>query len=260
MAVTLRKPEIIEIARREGKVTVERLVEYFGVTPQTIRRDLTELADSGQLERVHGGAILPSATANIDYIERQKLNQAAKVDIARECASRLPNDCSVFLNIGTTTEAVAAELARHSGLLVVTNNMNIVSRLAENPDIDVVITGGDLRKTDGGLVGAIARETVSRFRFDYAVIGCSALHAHGDILDFDTREVGVSKAIIERSDNVLLVADHSKFERKAPLKIATLADIDIFITDKTPPAACMDYCAEHDTRVVIAQAPGDRPG
>ncbi|MEL6104023.1 MAG: DeoR/GlpR family DNA-binding transcription regulator [Pseudomonadota bacterium] len=253
MVQTLRKPEIVEIARREGKVTVDRLVAYFGVTPQTIRRDLTELADAGQLERVHGGAILPSTTANIDYIERQQLNQTSKVDIARECVKHIPNDCSVFLNIGTTTEAVAAELQRHTGLLVVTNNLNIGTKLTNSPHIEVVLTGGSLRQKDGGLVGAIARETVSRFRFDFAVIGCSALHPEGDILDFDTREVGVSKVIIDRSDRVLLAADGSKFDRKAPIKIATLAEIDMFVTDTPPPEPCADFCAAAGTEIILAQ-------
>lgn len=252
MVQTLRKPEIIEITRREGKVTVERLVDYFGVTPQTIRRDLTELADAGALERVHGGAILPSTTANIDYLERQQLNQMSKVDIARECVKHIPNDCSLFLNIGTTTEAVAAELHRHSGLLIVTNNINIANKLSRSPDNEVVITGGNLRQSDGGLVGTLARETVSQFRFDYAVIGCSALHPEGDILDFDTREVGVSQTIINRSDKVILAADRSKFDRKAPLRIASLTEMDMFVTDHAPPPPCADTCRAGDTEIIIA--------
>ncbi|WP_425041014.1 DeoR/GlpR family DNA-binding transcription regulator [Primorskyibacter sp. S187A] len=253
MGQTLRKPEIIEIARREGKVTVERLVAYFGVTPQTIRRDLTELSEDGQLERVHGGAVLPSTTMNIDYIERQQLNQSSKLAIARECVRHIPNDCSLFLNIGTTTEAVAAELHSHTGLLVVTNNLNIANRLGQNPNVEVAVTGGNLRAGDGGLVGPIAREAISRFRFDFAVIGCSALHPRGDILDFDMREVGVSQAIIERSDKVLLVADHSKFERKAPIKIATMGEIDTFVTNQLPPSLCRETCAASDTQVIVTE-------
>jgi DeoR family glycerol-3-phosphate regulon repressor len=252
MVQTLRKPEIIEIARREGKVTVEMLVDYFGVTPQTIRRDLTELAEAGQLERVHGGAVLPSTTMNIGYMERQELNLSSKVDIARECVKHIPNDCSVFLNIGTTTEAVAAELRRHTGLLIVTNNLNIAQKLMYESEAEVVVTGGDLRRADGGLVGAMAREAVSRFRFDYAIIGCSALHPDGDILDFDTREVGVSQAIIARSDKVILAADASKFDRKAPIKIASMPEIDTFVTDKAPPAAFAVACAQCDTQIIVA--------
>jgi DeoR family glycerol-3-phosphate regulon repressor len=250
MVQTLRKPEIIDIARREGKVTVDGLVEYFGVTHQTIRRDLTELADAGQLERVHGGAILPSTTVNIGYSERRDLNQTAKVDIARACAAEIPNDCSVFLNIGTTTEAVAAELLQHEGLLVVTNNINIAVILSANTNIEVVVTGGNLRRSDGGLVGDLAKDTISQFRFDFAVIGCSALHEEGDILDFDFQEVGVSQAIVRRSDQVFLVADASKFDRKAPAKIASLTEIDTFFTDLPPPAPCLEVCRHSETRVV----------
>ncbi|MEQ6250013.1 DeoR/GlpR family DNA-binding transcription regulator [Sulfitobacter sp. HNIBRBA3233] len=255
MVQTLRKPEIINIARREGRVTVEGLVSYFGVTPQTIRRDLTELAEAGQLERVHGGAILPSTTVNIGYAERRDLNQSAKVDIARMCARAIPNDSSVFLNIGTTTEAVARELLLHEGLLVVTNNVNIATILSANPNVEVIVTGGNLRRSDGGLVGDLAAHTIRQFRFDYAVIGCSALHEGGDILDFDVQEVSVSQTIIQHSDHVFLVADASKYERKAPARIASLEDVDVFYTDRSPPPRSVERCAAAGTTVVIAAHP-----
>ncbi|MEM7520881.1 MAG: DeoR/GlpR family DNA-binding transcription regulator [Pseudomonadota bacterium] len=251
MVQMLRKPEIISIARREGKVTVDGLVAYFDVTPQTIRRDLTELAERGQLERVHGGAILPSGTINIGYDERRELNQAAKADIAREVVRHIPNDCSVFLNIGTTTEAVAAALFEHSGLHIVTNNLHIAAILSSHDRVEVTLTGGTLRPADGGLVGELARASVSQFRCDYAVIGCSALHPGGDILDFDTREVGVSQAILKRSERVLLAADGSKFERKAPVRIASLAQVDAFITDRTPPSPCAEVCTAAETRLIV---------
>lgn len=252
MVLTIRKPEILTIARREGKVTVDGLVDYFGVTPQTIRRDLTEMADAGQLERVHGGAILPSTTVNIAYNERRQLNQASKVDIARACARHIPNDCSIFLNIGTTTEAVAVELLNHQGLLVFTNNINIAHTLSSSADIEVAVTGGQMRKSDGALTGDFARTTIEQFRFDYAVIGCSALRADGDILDFDLQEVGISKAIIQQSDKVFLAADHSKFERKAPARVASMGDMAAIFTDKPLPESCKQLCDASDTHIVYA--------
>ncbi len=255
MAQILRKPEIISIARREGLVTVEGLVSHFGVTPQTIRRDLTELAETGRLERVHGGAILPSTTTNIGYNERRELNQSSKVDIARACAKEIPNDCSVFLNIGTTTEAVAAELMHHEGLLVVTNNINIAMILSGNERIEVVVTGGNLRRSDGGLIGDLAKQAIGQFRFDFAVIGCSALHEDGEILDFDVQEVGVSKEIINRSKTVFLAADTSKFERKAPARIASFAEVDVFFTDLPPPERSRSICRTSDTRIVTTGQP-----
>ncbi|MBM2293551.1 DeoR/GlpR transcriptional regulator [Sulfitobacter pseudonitzschiae] len=252
MSQSLRKPEIIKIARREGRVTVDGLVDHFGVAPQTIRRDLTELADSGKLERVHGGAVLPSTTTNIGYSERRELNQAAKVDIARVCAAQIPNDCSVFLNIGTTTEAVAAELLHHQGLLVVTNNINIAMILSQNHSIEVVVTGGNLRRSDGGLIGDLATQTIRQFQFDYAVISCSALRENGDLMDFDIQEVGVSKTIIAHSEEVFLVADGSKFERKAPARIASMAQVDLFVTDLPLSPACASFCETSGTKVLYA--------
>lgn len=251
MGTSLRKSEILNIARREGKVTVDRLVELLGVTPQTIRRDLTDLSEEGALDRVHGGAVLPSSTANIGYDARRQLHQTAKVDIARACAKQIPNDCCIFLNIGTTTEAVAQELLHHKGLLVVTNNINIAVILSANPDVQVIVSGGSLRRSDGGLVGELATDLIRRFRFDISVIGCSALNAAGDILDFDLHEVSVSQAIMAQSDKVWLVADHSKFDRKAPVRIGSLGDVDVVLTDKALPAVCDTLCADADTRVEI---------
>ncbi len=252
MSQTLRKPEIIQIARREGKVTVDGLVTHFGVTPQTIRKDLTELADDGQLERVHGGAVLPSGTTNIIYEERRALNLSAKVDIARACAAQIPNDCAVFLNIGTTTEAIAAELLHHSGLLVVTNNLNIANILSANSEVNVIVTGGTLRRTDGGLVGYLATKTIEQFNFDIGVIGCSALNPSGDILDFDIQEVEVSHAILRQSKRVFLASDRSKFDRTAPARIGSVADVDLVFTDRPVPQGFAEACDRHGTEIHYA--------
>jgi len=106
MSMSLRHPEILDLIRTSGHVEVEELATRFGVSVQTIRRDLSDLAAMGRIERVHGGAILASGTANIAYDERRSLNSDAKSVIAEYCAQMLPNECSIFLNIGTTTEAV----------------------------------------------------------------------------------------------------------------------------------------------------------
>lgn len=266
MAQSFRQSDIIEIARREGKVTVEGLAEHFGVTLQTIRRDLTELADAGRLDRVHGGAILPSGTVNIGYEDRRTLNSGAKSDIARACAEYLPEGASIFLNIGTTTEAVAQQLLGHRDIMVVTNNMNVANILAENEDCHVIVTGGSLRRSDGGLVGAVAAETIRQFKFDHAVIGCSALDLDGDLLDFDIEEVGVSQEIIRQSRKVYLVADHTKLQRTAPARIGSLASIDVFFTDLPLPGPLAAKCAEWGTEVRCLTAgapvagPEDREG
>lgn len=250
MSQTFRHPEILEIARREGKVTVEGLATHFGVTLQTIRRDLTDLAEAGRLQRVHGGAVLTSGTSNIGYEERRSLHLEAKQAIARACAAEIPNGISLFLNIGTSTEAVAEELLQHENLMLVTNNMNVANIMVANPSCEIIVTGGQLRRADGGLVGNLAANTIRQFKFDLAVIGCSALDREGDLLDFDIQEVAVSQTILRQSRKTFLVSDHTKFARSAPARIASLADIDVFFTDVPLPPDLASTCESWGTRVV----------
>ena len=252
MSQSFRHPDILEIARAEGKVVVEDLALRFGVTVQTIRRDLTELASVGKLERVHGGAILPSGVRNILYEERRRLNEQAKIAIGRACAAAIPEASSVFLDIGTTTEAVAQALIDHRDLMVVTNNLNVAHILLANPDCEIVLAGGALRRSDSGLVGHLTARTIENFKFDHAILGCSALDPDGDMLDFDIQEVLVGQTLLRRSREVMLVADQSKFKRSAPARIGSLRDVDHVFTDAPLPPALAEQCASWRTEVHVA--------
>lgn len=252
MAQSFRQSDILELARQQGKVTVEGLAQQFGVTLQTIRRDLAELAEAGEIERVHGGARLPSGLTNIGYEDRRVLNSGAKAAIARRCAEAIPDDCSLFLNIGTSTEAVARELLRHKKLMVITNNINVANILVANPDVEIMVAGGILRRSDGGLTGAMTTELIQQFKVDFAVIGCSALDLDGDLLDFDMQEVSVSQTILSQARASFLVADASKFQRTAPVRIGSLGEIDSFFTDEALPRSLAGQCRDWGTRVVVA--------
>ena len=148
-----------------------------------------------------------------------------------------PDGASLFLNIGTTTEAVAQALLHHESLLVVTNNMNVANILIENTGCEVIVAGGTVRPTDGGLIGHMTLRMIELFSLDFAVIGCSAIDARGDILDFDTAEVSVSQTMLARARSSILVADHEKFARHAPARIANLKEVDHFVTDHPLPLA-----------------------
>lgn len=252
MALSFRQTEILEIARAEGRVVVEDLAQRFDVTLQTIRRDLTDLADAGHLDRVHGGAIARTGVANIGYDQRRRMNEAAKTAIARACAAAIPDNSSLILNLGTTTEAVARELIHHRNITVVTNNINVANILAANPGCEVMVAGGMLRRSDGGLVGELTTQFIEQFKVDTAVIGTSALDADGDLLDFDLAEVRVSRAIIRQARKRILVTDHSKLDRSAPARICSLSELDMVVTDRPFPEALARRCTEWDTRVVVA--------
>ncbi len=252
MALSFRQTEILEIARSEGRVVVELLADRFGVTLQTIRRDLTDLADSGLLDRVHGGAVPRTGVSNFGYEDRRRMNDAAKAAIGRACAQAIPNNSSMILNLGTTTEAVARELLKHSNITVVTNNINVANILMANETCEIMVAGGALRRSDGGLVGDLTTDFMSQFKVDYAVIGASALDQDGDLLDFDLPEVRVSRAIIRQSRQVFLVTDASKLERSAPVRLASLSEIDVVFTDTAFPDALQKKCRDWDTEIRIA--------
>lgn len=246
-----RLTEIVELARAEGRVTVEDLAARFGVTAQTIRRDLADLDAEGQIERVHGGAVLRSGTVNIAYRQRRALQADEKHAIGRACAASVPDGASVFLAIGTTVEAVAEDLARRGALMVVTNNLNVANILMAGADTQVIVTGGRVRRADGGLTGTLAAAAARQFRVDIAIIGCSALDPSGDLLDFDIDEVGVSRALIEQARKTWVVADHSKLTRTAPARIASLAEVDTLFTDRPLPDALAAACDDWGTRVCV---------
>ncbi|WP_170393721.1 DeoR/GlpR family DNA-binding transcription regulator [Ruegeria arenilitoris] len=251
MSLSFRQSDILNIAKQDGRVMVEDLALRFDVTVQTIRRDLSELADMGKLDRVHGGAVLRSGVSNIGYEDRRALNADAKTRIAQLCAQDIPDGASVFLNIGTSTEAVARQLLNHKDLMVVTNNMNVANILVDNPNCQIVVAGGVLRRSDGGLVGNLTIATIEQFKFDYAIIGCSALDAEGDLMDFDFQEVRVSQTIIAQARRTCVVADHSKFQRTAPARIASLSDVDVFYTDKALPNSLTKKCSEWRTQLKL---------
>ena len=257
MAQAERLQDILVIARRDGRVTVEGLASHFDVTLQTIRRDLSELAEQGKLQRVHGGAIMPSTVANIGYTDRRDLNEAGKAAIARDLARDIPNGCSLFLNIGTSTEAVARALLGHRDIMVLTNNLNVANTLVDNPNCEIIVVGGLLRRADGGLVGTVTTHAIEQFKFDLAVISCSALDEDGDMLDFDIQEVGVSQAILRQARRSFLVADHSKFMRRAPARIGSLAQMDGFYTDAPLSAGLENACRGWGTSVTVSAAEGD---
>ncbi|HWK45077.1 MAG TPA: DeoR/GlpR family DNA-binding transcription regulator [Stellaceae bacterium] len=250
-----RQAEIVALLRETGRVGVEDLAARFAVTPQTIRRDLNDMSEARLVTRVHGGAMIVSGVANLAYEARKLVAGPLKRLIGEAAAQLIPDDSSLFINIGTTTEEVAHALAGRSGLLVITNNLNVATELHRNAAIDVIVAGGSVRASDGGIVGANTVEVIRQFRVDTAVIGTSAIDTDGTLLDFDIREVDVSRAIIENARRVILVTDSSKFERSAPVRIATLAEIDVLVTDQLPPGPIADLCQQHGVEVIETGGP-----
>ena len=248
--LTLRQSEIMAEARTKGRVMVDDLAKRFDVSPQTIRKDLNDLCDRMALSRIHGGAIVSSGAENIAYAARRQVATDEKRSIGKAAAALIPNNCSLFLNIGTTTEEVANSLATHEDLLVITNNLNVAMQLHPRPRIKVIVMGGTVRPTDGGIVGPTAVDLVKSYKADYAVIGISAIDDDGALLEYDSAEVLVTQAIIANARHTILVTDASKLTRNAPVRVANIGDIGTLVTDDLGNSPIRELCKAKGVQVI----------
>ncbi len=245
-----RQSLILAEAAKGEKVAVDALAELFGVSPQTVRKDLNVLSARGLLARVHGGATVANSVSNTGYEERRNLAFDAKQAIANLAAELIPDNSSLILNIGTTTEQVARALYARTDLVVVTNNINVVNILSGSPRKEIRLAGGVVRQSDGAIVGEATVAFINQFKVDAAIIGASALDEDGAVLDYDDREVAVARAIIANARRTILVAHGAKFERSAPVRICHVGQLDYFVTDEEPPARFLEACEAAGTEVL----------
>ena len=251
MYLNLRHAEIIDLAKVQGRVLVDELSTRFKVSPQTIRKDLNELCERKYLSRIHGGALFPSGTENMEYEQRRLISRNEKEAIGKAAAQLIPDKASLFINIGTTTEAVSQALLQHHGLMVITNNINVANRLRVYPEFEVIIAGGVVRTSDGGIVGEAAVDFIRQFKVDYAVIGVSAIDEDGALLDYDFHEVRVAQAIIANARHVMLVSDQMKLSRAAPFRIGDISLVTTLITDAPLPEQLAEKCHQNGVNVKV---------
>ena len=246
-----RHEKIRQHVLKKGYVTIDYLAGEFNVTPQTIRRDINSLSEEGLVNRYHGGAGLSSSTENLEYNKRKVLCLKEKQQIAKMVAERIPYNTSLFINIGTTTEAIANALCNHQRLSVITNNLNVASILSGNENFEIIVAGGMVRHRDGGIIGPLTIDFIQQFRVDYGIIGISGIDLDGTLLDFDYREVRAARAIIDNTRKVFLAADHTKFGRNAMVRLGHIGEIDELFTDSPPPAALTEILVHEDVKLHV---------
>ena len=250
-----RHERIIQLVKQNGYMSIDALAKELDVTPQTIRRDINMLAEEDILRRYHGGAGLGSnSVQNEDYAKRKVWNQQEKDRIASLVAEHIPNNSSLFMNIGTTVESVARSLLDHSGLKIITNNLNVASIFSGHEQFEVTIAGGTVRQRDGGIIGEATIDFIRQFKVDYAVMGISGIDEDGTLLDFDYREVRVAQAMIEHARKIFLVADHSKIGRNAVVKLGHISQVTAMFTDIQPPETLMQQIEQAGVQLHLAGA------
>lgn len=247
-----RHEQIVELVNAKGFVSVEDLASHFDVTPQTMRRDINTLASENRVRRFHGGASAAPSTQNTEYAQRKQMQSPEKARIAQCVAAQIPDHASLFINIGTTNEAIARELLSHTGLKIITNNLHVAAIVSGKDDFEVIIAGGKVRSRDGGIIGEATTEFVQQFRVDFAIIGISGIDEDGSLLDFDYQEVRVAQALIRNSRHVMLAADHTKFGRHAMIRLGDIGSIHSLITDREPEEAFRNLLREKGVQTLVA--------
>lgn len=247
-----RHVEILRRAERDGRVFVDTLASALNVSAHTIRRDINALCAAERLRRLHGGAEYVEPKTNLSYGARAVLNAPAKLAIARVVAGLVPDGATIFLSVGTTPALVARALARHRGLTAVTNNLHAAMALSEAEDVRVVVPGGELRLPDLDLLNEQAIALFETYRADYGIYGVGGIDGDGSLLDFQEAEVRLRERIRACARRSILVADRSKFGRRAAAVGGRLEDADHVVLDAAPDRPFSALLDPLGDRVILA--------
>jgi DeoR family glycerol-3-phosphate regulon repressor len=230
-----RRTRVLDIIEREGEVTVDTLASDFGVSAETIRRDLAALAEEGSVQKVHGGARRMRLHAEGSFDERMDEAAAGKNEIARKLAQIVKPGDTCLIDTGSTTLACAHALTSTAGLTIVTNSVRIAHVMARGTgNARVHLIGGLYAPDNGESVGADAIEQIARFRADYAIVGVAALDTSAGAYAADFDEASIARAMCSNARKIVVVAHVDKFGRQAAHRICRLDEIDILVCDGTP--------------------------
>jgi DeoR/GlpR family transcriptional regulator of sugar metabolism len=237
-----RRHRILERLQVQGRVLASDLVAEFGVSPDTVRRDLRDLDEAGMLRRVHGGA-LPRRGDTDPLPLRARRAPEAKASIARRAAQIVRDGQVVMLDGGTTTLEVARALPERLTATVVTNSLPIALALAEHRSVEVVVVGGSLRARAGVTVGAAAVAALAAVRADVLFLGVCGLHPELGVSVEDAEEREGKRAMIAGAAVVVGLADHDKLGTALPFVVAPLTELTTLVTDATDDEVLAPYRA-----------------
>lgn len=215
-----------------GQVSTDALAREFGVSHETVRRDLLELEAAGALRRVHGGAVMPGPKDEAPFAARLRVRRREKQAIARAAAALIQPGQVCFVDAGSTTALFAAELARIADVTVITNSIDVAGIIRRlRPESETILLGGKLNGDVPGTYGELTMTEIARFRADLALLSPVGLNAEQGATDFVLQEAEVARAMTEHSRKVVLLADHSKLGAVSRVSFCACPRVDILVTD-----------------------------
>lgn len=235
MLTSQRKKLLLAALKRDGQLVAKTLSEQFDVSEDTIRRDLRELAQEGQLQRVHGGA-LPASPAVADFSVRRGIESSAKTAIAKAAARLIKPGQIVILDGGTTAVQLARQLPHDLQATVVTHSPSVAVELVDHPLIDVVIIGGRLFKHSIVAIGAAALEAIGTIRADLYFMGVTGIHPTAGLSTGDLEEAYVKRAFVQQAAETVVLASSEKINAASAYKIADVGVASTIVVEKATPS------------------------
>ena len=230
-----RRAQIMTHAREHGRVTIGDLADIWMVSHETIRRDLKVLEDSGDLMRVHGGAVLPNLVSERPFDERLTLNRRAKEKVAEVAVGLIADEMSLFLDHSSTTVALSQILDVFHNLTIVTNSLEVAKQVGDRTSNRVIVTGGVYNSKESGLLGFETVSQAQQYHYDIVFNGIVGISATHNLMDFEREEAELRKSLVSKTRRFVILADSSKFTRTAFVQSLKFEDISDLVTESAPP-------------------------
>lgn len=247
-----RQKTILEMLNQTEKVLISELSTCFNVSEMTLRRDLDILAQKGVIKRIRGGAVkVNHGSYEMPFEMRCEKDFEAKRLISRKAASMIRDGETVVLDTGTTALSVAEELKDRNNLTILTSSLRVAWLLADRPNIQLIVLGGVVRNGERSLIGSLVENEFENFFPDTFIMGVGGIDAESGFTDFDIDDVKVKRKAIQASQRTIVVADESKIDKKAFVKIATINEIDTLITNKPANMEKINKLKKTDLTVVL---------
>jgi DeoR/GlpR family transcriptional regulator of sugar metabolism len=247
-----RQAQILELLKNQRNIKISDLSEYLGASQATIRRDFDELAQSGLIVRIHGSAVLAKLNPpEPPVIQRVQDNLLEKQRIGRTAAQLIQEGESIFIGSGTTTMEVARNLCGRSNLTVITNAETVTSILAKEEGITLVSTGGLFRHSEQSFLGHITVQSLQDLRPQKVIMGIRCISVKYGLTSDYLPEVDTDRAIFRSGSELILVADHTKFEEVSPAFVAPIEVINTLVTDDLTPIETITELRDIGIKVIV---------
>lgn len=246
-----RKREIIARLTTEGKVIVAELAREFGVTEETIRRDLEKLDREGLASKTYGGAVAKGPSApDLPYIVRESVNVEQKKAVADKICDLIHDGERIMVDSSSTALYIIKKIKEKKNLTIITNSLKILLELADKQDWTVLSTGGALKKGALSLMGSSAEKMINSYHVDTAICSCKGLDMTLGVTDSNENDSLIKQAMINSAERRILALDSDKFDKKSFVKICEVSDIDVIVTDGDPGERWISFCHDNNTELV----------